>query len=277
MTFLEEILKEVRAGLVSAKVKRSMSDLRAMAADASPVVPFQEAFSQSFGLIAEVKRKSPSVGPMRLQNFEEAPLAYEESGIVRAVSVLTNGPYFGMSIDCLGDIRKAVSKPLLRKEFILEEYQIQEARAFGADAVLLMANVLDAGRLRGLYDFARELGMEALFEVHTLEEIGLLPRDAQMIGINSRKFKTDRGFVGASGASPKDFSVDLGIFHLREQLPREGKFLVAESGLTPSTIGQVCDTFHAALIGTSLLRDERGVRTGLEEFEEAIVKARSQN
>jgi indole-3-glycerol phosphate synthase len=269
MTILEEILKEVQEAILSAKARRPMSELRAMQSDAPPVVSFFEALTSSFGLIAEVKKKSPSVGPMRLQNFEEAPLAYEESDIVRAISVLTNFAYFGMSIECLRDIRKMVSKSILRKEFILDEYQIREARAFGADAILLMANVLDASRLRGFYDLTRELGMEALFEVHTAEEIELLPPDAKIIGINSRKFKTDRGFVGKSGISEKDFTVDMGVFQLNEKLPRD-RLRVAESGISPANIQQIFGAFHAALIGTSLLREERGVRASLEEFRKAI-------
>lgn len=267
MTILEEILQEVQVALASAKLKRTAKELRSMAADAPPSLPFDRALASSFGLIAEIKEKSPSVGPMRSQNVEDAPLAYEESPIVRAISVLTNATYFGMSSERLRDIRKRVSKPILRKEFILEEYQIWEARAFGADAVLLMANVLDASRLRGFYDLTRELAMEALFEVHTAEEIELLPSDAKIVGVNSRKFKTDQGFMGRTGASKTDFSVDLSIFQLK--LP-SGTIRVAESGLSPTTIGEIRSTFQAALVGTSLLRDERGVRASLEEFEKAI-------
>lgn len=270
MTILEQILKDVQAELVSTKRKRPVVELRALAVDAPPVQPLDQALANSFGLIAEIKEKSPSVGPMRFQNVQEAPLAYEESGVVRAISILTNVPYFGMSIERLGEMRKMISKPILRKDFILEEYQIREARAFGADAVLLMANVLDASRLRGFYDLTRELAMEALFEIHTAEEVDLLPWDAKIVGINSRKFKTDSGFVGISGASKTDFSVDLTVFQLREKLPPE-KLCIAESGLSPATISQVRTKFDAALVGTSLLREERGVRAGLEEFERAIA------
>lgn len=271
VTILEKILKRVRGDLALAKSHRPVSELRAMVADAPPVVPLDRALaSASFGLIAEIKEKSPSVGPMRLENVQDAPYVYEEASIVRAVSVLTNMPYFGMSINRLGNIRKIVSKPLLRKEFIVDEYQIREARAFGADAILLMANVLDASRLRGFYDLACELGMEALFEIHTAEEIKFLPSDARIVGINSRNFKADTGFVGASGSSEKDFSVNLSNFELIEELPA-GKISVAESGISPANIRKVFTEFHAALVGTSLLRDERGVSVGMEEFERAIT------
>ena len=149
------------------------------------------------------------VGPMRPENVSAAPIAYEDSPIVAAISVLTNHMHFGMSIERLTSIRKSGTKPVLRKDFIVEEYQVREARAFGADAILLMANVLDRARMAGFYDLARELGMEALFEVHTEEEISALPRDARVVGINSRKFKAKSGFVGKQGTSETDFQSGL--------------------------------------------------------------------
>jgi indole-3-glycerol phosphate synthase len=188
---------------------------------------------------------------------------------VRGISVLTNEIHFGMSVFRMADVRAHSPKPVLRKDFLIEEYQVREARAFGADAILLMANVLDSARLHGFYDLARELGMEALFEVHEAAEIALLPPDAKIVGINSRKFKTDSGFVGASGASEKDFSLDYGAFELASQLP-PNCLKVAESGLSPANIRDVRDAFQAALVGTSLLRDPRGPADCLKEFEEAL-------
>ena len=162
-----------------------------------PDAPSHGALAASFGLIAEIKERSPSVGPMRAENVTDAPDAYDESPIVAALSVLTNAHHFGMDIERLAAIRSRVTKPVLRKDFMIDEYQVREARAFGADAILLMANVLDAPRLAGFHDLARELGMEVLFEVHTEEEIALLPTDARIVGINSRKFKSTTGFVGS--------------------------------------------------------------------------------
>lgn len=268
-TFLDEILEDVRAELAATKAKRTLRELRQMIADAPPPNSLAAALSEKFGLIAEVKERSPSVGPMRAANVARALGAYENSPIVRAISVLTNNQHFGMSIERLAFARLAVTKPVLRKDFILEEYQVREARAFGADAILLMANVLDAARLKGFHDLARELGMEALFEVHTEEEIESLPADALIVGINSRKFKTDQGFVGSKGASEKDFSLDYSAFGLAEKLPASA-LKVAESGLSPQNIAETSRRFHAALVGTSLLRDERGVYDCLMEFEEAL-------
>lgn len=269
MTFLDLILKDVADELAATKARRPVNEIRGMLADAPPVRSMQGAFADGFGLIAEIKERSPSVGSMRRENVDEALRAYEEMELVKAVSVLTNEVHFGMSVARLAAARKTMPKPLLRKDFFIEEYQVREARAFGADAILLMANVLDAPRLKGFHDLARELGMEALFEVHSAEEIDQLPVDALIVGINSRKFKSDTGFVGKSGESKKDFSLDFSAFELAEKLPAHA-LKVAESGLSPANISNVRERFGAALVGTSLLRDERGIRDCLKEFEEAL-------
>ncbi len=265
-TVLDTILEDVREALAAAKLHRPVSDLRARIADAPPVRDFFAALQTGFGLIAEIKERSPSVGPMRAENVREAASAYAESAAVRAVSVLTNERHFGMSIHRLAALRSEIAKPILRKDFFVDEYQIREARAFGADAILLMANVLDSARMAGFYDLARELGMEALFEIHTEDEIQMLPPGARIVGINSRKFKTTTGFVGEGGKSQTDFSIDAEVFALVDALP-EDALKVAESGISPVTLGPVREKFHAALVGTSLLRDPRGLRACLREFE----------
>lgn len=268
-TILDEILIDVRAELDATKAHRPHAEIRRMLPDAPPVRSLPEALASQFRLIAEIKARSPSVGPMRAENIVEAPFAYEESPLVGALSVLTNAHHFGMGIERLAAIRPMVTKPILRKDFIIEEYQIREARGFGADAILLMANVLDPARLRGFYDLTRELGMEALFEIHTLEEIGFLPDGVKVVGINSRKFKATSGFVSKDTSSEKDFSLDYSAFDLAEKLPPDA-IKVAESGLSPENIRATSENFDAALVGTSLLRDERGVAACLEEFARAL-------
>lgn len=268
-TILDEILADVRTELDATKARRPLAEIRSMAVDAPPPRSLEGAFSRGFRLIAEVKKQSPSVGLMLEKNVKEAPGAYEESPVVGALSVLTNHMHFGMSIERLAEIRAMVSKPVLRKDFMIEEYQVREARAFGADAILLMANVLDTERLRGFYDLARELGMEAIFEVHTEEEIAMLPADARVVGINSRKFKADTGFVAKGESSAKDFSLDYSAFELAGKLPA-GAVKIAESGLSPENVSRMREGFQGALVGTSLLRDDRGVRACLEKFEEAL-------
>ncbi len=269
MTFLDQILRDVADELATTKSRRPAADIRARIADAPPARDFAAALSAEFGLIAEIKERSPSVGPMRPANVRDAPHAYEECPVVRALSVLTNEHHFGMTIHRLAAVRALVSKPILRKDFFVDEYQIREARAFGADAILLMANVLDAARLRGFHDLAQELGLTALFEIHTEEEIATLPADAKVIGINSRKFKSTTGFVGTTGESTTDFSLALDTFDLVAKLPAN-VIKVAESGLTPGNLPTVRENFQAALIGTSLLRDERGIQAALDVFAESI-------
>jgi indole-3-glycerol phosphate synthase len=276
-TILDRILADVQKEVAEARLLRSEADLRGMIADASPVRSLPEALEKDFGLIAEIKAASPSVGAMRVENVAEAPYAYEESPVVRALSVLTNKRHFGGCMERLREIREGVTKPVLRKDFIVSEYQIREARAFGADAILLMASVLDAARLKGFHELTLELGMEALFEVHDEEEVAALPPSARIVGINSRRFKApveSSGFaaVGQQGSSEKDFSIRLDTFELVDRLPA-GTIRIAESGLDAENITLVRGKFHAALVGTSLLRDPSGVRAGLTSFEEALASA----
>src|SRR5438094_10398041 len=99
--------------------------------------------SGGFGIIAEIKKKSPSMGKMKPANVAQAPEVYKESAVVKAVSILTDSAYFGMAIEDLDRLKRQIGKPVLRKDFIFDEYQVFEARAAGADAILLMASVLD--------------------------------------------------------------------------------------------------------------------------------------
>ncbi|MFV0416257.1 MAG: indole-3-glycerol phosphate synthase TrpC [Chthoniobacterales bacterium] len=270
-TVLDRILDDVRAALNETKTKRPLREIKARLLDVPPVRSFTEALRQNtFSLIAEVKAKSPSVGEMRPENLKAALPVYESCPVVSAVSILTNERHFGQSIDFLEKARPEITKPLLRKDFIVEEYQVSEARAFGADAILLMANVLDAARLRGFYDLARELGMNALFEVHTEEELSLLPHDAEIIGINSRKFKSRDGFVLNGENSSQDFSVNLSTFDLVKKLPDQA-LRIAESGLDADNVRDLTRDFHAGLVGTSLLRDPRGIEVALQDFSQALT------
>ena len=210
------------------------------------------------------------MGEMRAENVVAAAAAYEAEPLVRAVSVLTNTTHFGMDMDDLRRISATSTKPVLRKDFILDPYQVYAARAAGADAVLLMANVLSAAQMRELHGTVLELGMEALFEVHEAAEIDALPGTARIVGINSRKFKSHRGFVAAGDNAEEDFSLDFAAFELAESLPA-GCVRVAESGVTPESVAPLARHFDAALVGTSLLRDPRGVAAALGDFARALA------
>lgn len=272
-TILDEILGDVRTELASARAARPPAEIRARLGDALPVRPFAKALtppSAPLLLIAEIKEKSPSVGTMRPANVADAAAAYQESPIVAAVSILTNYTHFGGSMERLAELRATLTKPVLRKDFIFDDYQVREARAFGADAILLMASVCDAPRLRGLWELASELEMAVLFEVHDEAEIAALPAGASVVGINSRRFRTRQGFAGADGHSQVDFSIHLEAFDLADRLPA-GCCKVAESGLRADNLTLVRGRFHAALVGTSLLRDSRGIRAALSDFEAALT------
>src|SRR5262245_15565846 len=126
MAFLHQILERKRQELAAARKLRSLNDLKAMMRNAPVVRPFAAALRSGVGLIAEIKRRSPSAGEMRPANIDEAPQTYARSGAVKAVSVLTNTIDFGMAIEDLARIRALVSKPVLRKDFIFDEYQVYE-------------------------------------------------------------------------------------------------------------------------------------------------------
>lgn len=269
MSFLETILERARPDLEAQKKARPLPELERRLLDAPPCRGFARALSGGFGLIAEIKERSPSMGAMRAENVADAPEVYERSPQVRAVSILTNSPFFGMQLADLTRIRAQLTKPVLRKDFIFDPYQVIEARVAGADAILLMANVLPPGPMAELLDLAAGLGMDTLLEVHTADEIGQLPAAARICGINSRKFKSETGFLGAGETSSRDFSLELSAFDLVDLLPA-GVIRVAESGLTPDNIGAVRQRFDAGLVGTSLLRSEQGIAAELARFEKAL-------
>ena len=271
MTILERILPDVRRELDEARAAVPLEEVKRQAAVARPPRDFAAALTaHGFGLIAEWKERSPSMGEMIAGNVLAAPAAYENSPVVHALSVLTNHTHFGGTVEDLARIATASSKPVLRKDFILDPYQIYAARAAGADAVLLMANVLSAAQMAALHELVLELGMEALFEVHEEKEIDALPATARIVGINSRKFKSREGFVAAGESTDEDFTLDFAAFELAESLPA-GCVRVAESGVTPQSVAPLARHFDAALVGTSLLRDPRGVEAALQDFAGALA------
>lgn len=168
------------------KAKEAVRDLNSMK---------RSILEKNVAIIAEHKRRSPSKGEISpMSDVGEIALSYSENGAA-AMSVLTDTPYFGGSLEDLAVARSiSPSLPLLRKEFIVDEYQLLQARIIGADAVLLIASMLDGKNLVDLNDKAHDLGLETLVELHSEEELSKLPSDADMVGINNRdltSFKTD--------------------------------------------------------------------------------------
>ncbi len=192
-TILDKIVATKRTEIERAKAARPETELRALAADAPPVRDFFAALAADgpIKLIAEVKKASPSVGLIRA-DFDPVAIAkiYEAHGAT-CISVLTDEPHFQGHLDYLTAIRAAVGVPVLRKDFILDSYQLVEARVAGADAVLLIAECLDDCNLRKLYNETCELGMTPLVELY---EPANLPRvleaGATLIGVNNRNLHT---------------------------------------------------------------------------------------
>lgn len=191
---LEDILVDVRDEVAARQERRPLADIKARAAAAAPPLDALAALrAPGVGVVAEVKRRSPSKG--QLANIDDpAGLAREyESGGARTISVLTERRRFGGSLDDLDRVRAAVSLPLLRKDFVYCSYQVHEARAHGADLVLLIVAMLEQNALVGLRERVESLGMTALVEVHTEEEASrALDAGARVIGVNARDLHTMR-------------------------------------------------------------------------------------
>ncbi len=194
-------------------------------------------------VIAEFKRRSPSAGTLRERpDVAELVGAYERGGAA-AVSILTEGPHFDGSLEDLRAARAACALPVLRKDFIVDPYQLHEARAAGADAVLLIVAALDQLTLRALHEQASELGLDALVEVHDRAELArALEVGARLVGINNRDLR--------------DFSVDVErTFALLERIP-DGVVVVSESGIaTAEQLRRLGERgVQAVLVGETLMR-----------------------
>jgi indole-3-glycerol phosphate synthase len=195
---LDEILVGVREDVAARQAEVPLERIKELAAAAPPPRDAYAALrAPGVGVIAEVKRASPSKG-LLAEIPDAAELAREyAAGGARCISVLTEGRWFGGSLDDFAAVRSGVDVPLLRKDFVISSYQVHEARAYGADLVLLIVAALEQNTLCGLLDRVESLGMCALVEVHTEEEADrALAAGARVIGVNARDMRTlevDRG------------------------------------------------------------------------------------
>lgn len=244
MSVLAQILESKRAEVELAKVTRPIGALERTEAFTAPCVSLSAYVRREDkqGIIAEVKRKSPSRGSMPSDfSVEELSVGYMQAG-ASALSVLTDAPFFGGSNEDLVTARKFNYCPILRKEFVIDEYQVIEARSLGADAVLLIAAALSPEQTRSLAGLARSLGMEALLEVHTPEEL--------------RQHRGSRAdLVGVNNRSLEDLSVDPErSLKMAPELP-EDAVRVSESGLRDAdTILRLRERgFSGFLIGESFM------------------------
>ncbi len=240
MMVLERIVTETRAEVERRKCEAPIETNVALGVRGR----FREALARpGIGVIAEFKRRSPSAGALRENADLRAIVEAYERGGASALSVLTEGPNFEGSLDDLRTARAHCGLPILRKDFIVDPYQLYEARAAGADAVLLIVAALHQDQLASLHQLAATLGLDALVEVHDREELARAADvGARLIGVNNRDLR--------------DFTVDVGrTSRLLGDMP-DGAIVVSESGIADSE--QVAELerqgVSAVLVGESLMR-----------------------
>ncbi len=248
-TILDEILARKRLEVDAARRRTGSSELRSRSADCEPCRGFARRLAtdaaRHHAVIAEVKKASPSKGIIREQ-FEPATIArsYEEGG-ASCLSVLTDEHYFKGHADYLLEARSACSLPVLRKDFIVDEYQLYQSRVMGADCVLLIVAALSAIQVSEYEHMARELGLDVLVEVHDADEMTVaLSTPAELIGVNNRNLKTFETSL--------DTTIDL-----KAHVPAERQ-LITESGIhSHDDVKRMLDNgINRFLIGEAFMRAE---------------------
>jgi indole-3-glycerol phosphate synthase len=265
VTTLDDITQAVRDDLERRKSALPQAQLEQAIATRPEGRPFSEALAApGIGLVAEYKRRSPAAGdlPRGAEPVGGLVRAYERGGAA-ALSILTDGPHFGGSLDDLREARASTDLPILRKDFTIDPYQLYEAAAAGADAVLLIVATLELKELERLHAQAQDLDLDCLVEVHQASELeAALEIDADVIGINNRKLS--------------DFSVDLQrTFDLLADVPA-GKTVVSESGITSRDQVEELERVgvDAVLVGEMLMRSadpERACRDLISSEENTQV------
>ncbi|MBJ7356300.1 indole-3-glycerol phosphate synthase TrpC [Nocardioides sp.] len=245
MSVLDDIVAGVRADLARRRSTAPEADLRAALGDVDPPRdPMPALRAPGSSVIAEVKRRSPSKGDLAAITDPAALARQYAAGGAAAISVLTEERRFGGRLEDLRAVRAAVDVPVLRKDFLVEPYQVLEARAAGADLVLLIVAALDDDTLRRLHDQARELGMTVLVEVHDHAETDrAVAIGAELVGVNARNLKT--------------LEIDPDAFGRLAPLIPDDRVKVAESGISgPVDVERhVSEGARAVLVGEALVKD----------------------
>lgn len=246
MSVLSEILAAKRTEVDCARRRVPVLELERRVAECEPTRDFLGALRAARGtaLIAEVKKASPSKGVIR-EDFDPVEIArsYQEGGAT-CLSVLTDEPYFQGHLSHLSLVRQAVDLPLLRKDFTIDDYQLLESRAAGADAILLIAAALTKTELEWMLEGAHTLGMAAIVEVHDADELDeVLQSPAHIIGINNRDLHTFRTTLRTT-------------LDLIPRVPKD-RVVISESGVNHrSDVERLQDAgVHAILVGESLMRE----------------------
>jgi indole-3-glycerol phosphate synthase len=244
-TVLDAIVAGVREDLAVRSEQTSLSDLERRVSEVPSAIDAEERLRrEGLSLIAEVKRASPSRGALAdIADPASLALAYAQGG-AHAISVLTEERRFGGSLDDLRAVRAAVETPVLRKDFIVDDYQLLEGRVAGADLALLIVAALGDDELRRFHDRARELGLTVLVEVHDEAETErAVALGAELIGVNARNLKT--------------LEVDPEVFGKLAPLVPEDRVLVAESGITgPADVARyAAEGASVVLVGEALVKD----------------------
>lgn len=217
MNILDTIIERKKQEILDSKSKISLQQLKEYEFFGRTTYSLKETIQSKSGIIAEFKRKSPSKG---IINDKVSPLEvvseYEKFG-ASAVSILTDQDFFGGSFDDILSVRKSVNIPILRKDFMIDEYQFFEAKSMGADVILLIAACLSPNQVSEFTELAHQLDLEVLLEIHTEEELLHINKNIDFVGINNRNLK--------------DFKVDLQhSVNLKDQLPYD-ILSIAESGI----------------------------------------------
>lgn len=259
MNILKKIVAAKRAELQALKSEINVASLEKSSYFTSPTRSLEKAINdkKGYGIIAEFKKMSPSKGLINASALPEVVCpGYLQSG-ASAVSVLTNREFFAGCNEDLLKARALCEGPILRKEFIIDEYQVIESKSIGADAILLIADILDKSKLKSLSLLAESLNMEVLFEIHDEEGIGKLPENSKLTGINSRNLE--------------NFVVDTGILARIVRMLPESSIKIAESGINSASIVPELrkSGFGGFLIG-ELFMKENDPASACKNFIEAI-------
>lgn len=254
---LKEILEVTKKTIHESKKNISLSQIKKMIT-CECNFDFEKSILKKFGIIAEIKKKTPlNNESFILENIKEAKEEYQDNEIVNAISVLTND-CFGMSINDLKELSRKTKKPILRKDFIIDEYQLYESKFFGANAILLMSKILDRKELDKYYEISKDIGLEVIFESSSEDEINKIPFDAKMYGINIRDFNSI------------NLKLDYNNCNLISYLPKNS-IKIIESGITLEKIKYIKDIgYDSALIGSSILKSEFGVKKYLDFISKKI-------